>query len=462
MTNIRFLSTTTVRPTESPSESTLRIELTPWDLQLLAVDHIQKGLLFLKPTPSQENKLKGSVIDHLKTSLSRTLDIFYPLAGRLVKAENDDDKTTSFFVDCNNLGGAEFVHAVANGVTVADILEPLYVPDIVNSFFLMNRVLNCEGVSKPLLAVQVTELVDGIFISCTLNHSVVDGTSFWRFFNTWSGISTGSSDPTSQSPPIIGSGFLDGIINLPIRIPFQFQRNIEIHEEERSNTCPPLKQRVFHFSKEKIQQLKAKANAEMSTNKISSLQAVLAHLWRSVVRSRRLNADEEVSYRLLVGMRKRLQPPLPEEYLGNAILAGNVTTTAGDLLEHGLGWAAWQINEMIASQNAKEIKKYMADWIKTPKFLTVSDLLIGNKLATGSSPRFNVYGNDFGWGRPLAVRSGVGNKFDGKLTVFPGPEEGSIDFEACLSPETLLAMANDAEPFRLLVSDKASNKREKE
>ncbi|KAE8022701.1 hypothetical protein FH972_008482 [Carpinus fangiana] len=179
MTNIRFLSTTTVQPTESPNESTLRIELTPWDLQLLAVDHIQKGLLFLKPTPSQENKLKGSVIDHLKTSLSRTLDIFYPLAGRLVNA-------------------------------------------------------------KPM---------------------------------------------------------------------------------------------------------------------------------------------------------------------AREILVGNVTTTAGDLLEHGLGWAAWQINEMIASQKAEEIKK----------------------------------------GRPLAVRSGVGNKFDGKLTVFPGPEEGSIDFEACLSPETLLAMADDAE-----------------
>jgi hypothetical protein len=170
-----------------------------------------------------------------------------------------------------------------------------------------------------------------------------------------------------------------------------------------------------------------------------------------VVRSRRLNADEEVSYRLLVGMRKRLQPPLPEEYLGNVILAGNVTTTAGDLLEHGLGWAAWQINERIASQKAEEIKKYVADCIKTPKFLTVSDLLIGNKLAIGSSPQFNVYSNDFGWGRPLAVRSSVGNKFDGKLTVFPGPEEGSIDFEACLSPEMLLAMADDAEFNEALV-----------
>ena len=63
-----------------------------------------------------------------------------------------------------------------------------------------------------------------------------------------------------------------------------------------------------------------------------------------------------------------------------------------------------------------------------------------------------MYGNDFGWGRPIAVRSGVGNKFDGKLTVFPGVEEGSMDFEACLSPETLQAMMDDAEFMEALAS----------
>ncbi|XVE87098.1 hypothetical protein DITRI_Ditri18aG0088800 [Diplodiscus trichospermus] len=68
-----------------------------------------------------------------------------------------------------------------------------------------------------------------------------------------------------------------------------------------------------------------------------------------------------------------------------------------------------------------------------------------NILATSSSPRFNVYGNDFGWGRPIAVSSGSANKYGGKLTLFYGAEEGSIDVEACLLPETLEAIANDQE-----------------
>nr|POE52880.1 putative acetyltransferase [Quercus suber] len=336
--------------------------------------------------------------------------------------ENDDDKTSSFFVDCNNLG-AQFVHAMVDDLTVADILDPIYVPDIVNSLFLLNSVLNYEGISKPLLAVQVTELADGIFIGCTANHSVVDGISFWHFFNTWSAISRGNRSPTSQSPPIFQRCFFDGIIDFPIHVPF--------HPNEISNekSIPPPFQKVFHFSKKKIAQLKTKANAEMGTSIISSLQAVLVHLWRPVVRNRRCSANREVHYRVLVGMRQRVQPPLPEEYLGNAVLLGKVTTTVDNLLEHRLGWVAWQINKKIASQTAEEVKKFIEDWVKAPNIRALS-----------------------GIAKPIAVRSGVSNKFDGKLTVFPGVEEGSMDFEACLSPEILEAMADDAEFMEALAS----------
>ncbi|XP_050241995.1 uncharacterized acetyltransferase At3g50280-like [Quercus robur] len=441
MTHIRFISTSTIRAATTPNESTRRIELTLWDLQMILFNPIQRGLLFFKPTPSQEKELKGgSVIDHLKTSLSRTLDIFNPLAGRLVMVENNDDKTISFFLDCNNLG-AQFVHAVVDDLTVADILDPIYVPDIVNSFFLMNGVLNYQGISKPLLGVQVTELIDGIFIGCTINHCVVDGSSFWHFFNTWSEISRGNIiNPTSQLfSPIFRRCFFNGIVNFPIHIPVHPN---EISDERSFPTL--LKQKVFHFSKEKIAQLKAKANAEMGTTTISSLQAVLGHLWRAVVRSRRYCDNQEVHYRVLVGVRQRIQPPLPAEYVGNAVLFGNVTTTVGNLLEHGLGWVAWQINKMIASQTAEEVKKYIEDWVKAPKISTLGGVT-SNALITGSSPRFNVYGNDFGWGRPITVRNGLGNKSDGMLTVFPGAEEGSIDFEACLPFETLQTMADDEE-----------------
>lgn len=194
----------------------------------------------------------------------------------------------------------------------------------------------------------------------------------------------------------------------------------------------------------KIALLKAKANNQMGTNKISSLQALMAHLWVSITRIRNPNPDEEVSYNVLVGTRQRIRPPLSEHYLGNAIVFGTVKSTAGELLNNGLGWAAWEINKMVASQTEKEVRRVLEDWSKRPK-LSKLGTLRANHAMTGSSPRFNVFGNDFGWGRPIAVRSGPGNKFDGKLTVFPGFEQGSIDFEACLSDLTLQSLADDAE-----------------
>ena len=158
MGEIRFISTATVAQRRKPNESTQRIDLNPWELRNLLFVPIQKGVLFRKPTQDQQ---MTNIIHHLKTSLERTLDLFYPLAGRLGTTVNGDDDTTCFFIDCNG-AGVSFIHAIADGVTVGDILDPVYVPRIVYSFFLLNETRNYHGVSEPLLAVQVTELEDGI------------------------------------------------------------------------------------------------------------------------------------------------------------------------------------------------------------------------------------------------------------------------------------------------------------
>ena len=434
MRDIRFISTSTIGAANNIDHHnnelmSSRIELTPCDLQHIQIEYIQKGLLFHKPTLF--------CIQNLKTTLSQTLAIFYPLAGQLVMVQNDDvdGHTKSFFIDCND-SGATFIHAALDGLTIADVVDPLYIPDdVVYSFFPMNGALNYEGVSKPLLAAQVTELDDAVFIALTMNHAVVDGTVFWRFFNTWSEISRLGSD-VNIPRLVFGRFYLDGVVDLPIHIP-SFDPN-DIHK----HVVPPLRQRMFHFSKENIAKLKAKANDEMgSITKISSLQALLAHLWVSITRNRNINGDQEVSYEISVGIRQRIEPSLPEGYFGNAILEGMVKSTAGELLEKGLGWASQQMNGMVASQTKERIRRFFEDWAKSPKL--ADELRPGYRLLTGSSPRFNVYGNDFGWGRPITVRSGPANKFDGKLTVFPGVEEGSVDFEICLRTETLHSMECD-------------------
>lgn len=176
------------------------IHLTPWDLRLISIDYIQKGILLPRPPVSGV-----SLVNALQSSFARALRLFYPFAGRLA-AEERGDGTVSVFLRCTGQG-AEFVHAVAPGVAAADIVSSLYSPSVVWEFYPLALVLGADAAigALPVLAVQVTELADGVFVGMTLNHSVGDGTAFWHFFNTWSEIrrcfSGGSSRPAPcQSP----------------------------------------------------------------------------------------------------------------------------------------------------------------------------------------------------------------------------------------------------------------------
>ncbi|XP_024626560.1 uncharacterized acetyltransferase At3g50280 [Medicago truncatula] len=177
MGTVRVLSIDTIKATKSSDQT---IHLTPLDLRSLLIPTNKKGLLYYHPVVSNQ-------IQQLRHSLSSTLAFFQPLVGRL-KITEYQDKTVSCSVICNN-ADVLFVHARSENTCVADILEPTYVPPIVDSFFALTGVRSYEGTSKPLLAVQVTELIDGIFIGCSFNHAVIDGKSVWHFINSWAEIS---------------------------------------------------------------------------------------------------------------------------------------------------------------------------------------------------------------------------------------------------------------------------------
>ncbi|WMV12771.1 hypothetical protein MTR67_006156 [Solanum verrucosum] len=109
------------------------IELSPWDILELQIDYAQSGLLYHMPTSQQVRDVSKSthttsLIDHLRASLSRTLDFYPPFCGRL-EATTEHSGTTSFFINCNN-AGVQFNHAIADGVTIHDIMESNFVPHV--------------------------------------------------------------------------------------------------------------------------------------------------------------------------------------------------------------------------------------------------------------------------------------------------------------------------------------------
>ena len=134
---------------------------------------------------------------------------------------------------------------------------------------------------------------------------------------------------------------------------------------------------------------------------------------------------------------------IPQEYMGNAVTLGTAKSTVGHVLDKGLGWAAWLLNSVVASFDEAQVRGDLASWAREPKLVHARPSRNPAYTVTGSSPRFDVYGNDFGWGRPVAVRSGAGNKLDGKATVYEGWREGVVDHASCRgAPHALCNLSN--------------------
>ncbi|RZC91270.1 hypothetical protein C5167_027330 [Papaver somniferum] len=285
------------------------IELSKWDIMMLTVGYTQRGLLY-----SCKEEDKSILVTRLKTSLALTLDHFFPLAGRLaVRKHNklnvnvNEIATSSVYIDCNSTG-AEFIHAIADNITISNILDPV------------------------------------------VNRSVCDGTSLWHFMNSWSEISRESSTTTpgfSSSRHISGLPFLTRwfpeSMGIPIQLPFS------IDSKSFKETY-----------------ISATTATKKTTTKISSLQALLAHFWVAITGARCLDQDDETSYLLVVSYRDRLNPPVCQEYFGNLCAPALVTVKVGDLLERGIGWGAVLLNQVIMSHNHKAIRSSWDSWIENP------------------------------------------------------------------------------------------------
>ncbi|CAA0830555.1 HXXXD-type acyl-transferase family protein [Striga hermonthica] len=322
------------------------------------------------------------------------------------------------------------------------------------------------GHRRPLLAVQVTELSGAVFVGCAANHAVVDGTSFWNFFNTFAHV-TASAKQITRPPPATPSFRRDTVFDSPAVLPLP-----DGGPSATFSGDEPLREKIFHFSRESILRLKARANGpelqpeilgkqrnDKDTHgkiaitpvkldrmaEISSFQSLSAQLWRSVTRARNLPAEKTTTFRMAVNCRHRLEPRLDPLYFGNAIQSIPTVAAVGEVLSNRLGWVAERLHRNVVAHDDLTVRAGVKEWEENPRLFPLGNF-DGAMITMGSSPRFPMYDNDFGWGRPMAVRSGRANKFDGKISAFPGREgDGSVDLEVVLAPETMAGLENDLE-----------------
>ncbi|KAL2333043.1 hypothetical protein Fmac_014256 [Flemingia macrophylla] len=273
----------------------------------------------------------------IKEALSKALVYYYPLAGKIVTL--DDGKLG---INCN-ADGVPFLEATANcELSSLHYLEGVDVSTAQK--FVFDHSPNSQDETSHLpLAFKVTKFLCGGFtIGMGLSHSICDGFGASQFFRALAELACGKSEPSVK--PVWER---ERLMGTPLKEPLQFP----IGETSRAFSpfwpTKEISHEYFSLNSKNIQRLKMELMKECDDMKESftTVEALGAYVWRSRARALKLNSDGKTMLCLTVGMRRILDPPLPDGYYGNAFVGSSVVLTVTELDERPLSEVVKLIKE---------------------------------------------------------------------------------------------------------------------
>ncbi|CAK9135739.1 unnamed protein product [Ilex paraguariensis] len=296
--SLTLISKCTIFPDQKSIHSDVKLSVS--DLSMLFCHYIQKGGLFARPPIPID-----CLFSLLQCGLSQTFSHFPPLTGCL-----NTDPSDYVYITCND-GGVNFIHASAIHINVHKSLSPIDVPNYVKEFFVFDRTVSYDGYFKPILAVQVTELANSVFIGCSLNHAIIDGMSFWSFFNTFT--------------KVCGTG-----AKKILRVP-DFRRELVLISPTylKVPECGP--------------------------------KSWCALPWLAVTCSRKLPSSKMTTFRMAVNCCHRLEPKLDPYYFENAIQSISTYASVGDVLSRDLRWCVEQLNKNVTAHVNATVRRCIDD-----------------------------------------------------------------------------------------------------
>ncbi|KAF9954337.1 hypothetical protein BGZ72_004683 [Mortierella alpina] len=181
---------------------------------------------------------------------------------------------------------------------------------------------------------------------------------------------------------------------------------------------------LFHFSPEQLDRIKQLASEqniaaaacaaddkEISDKWVSTGDSLIAYLWKMTTITRRMEPDCKLMCGLVMDIRNRVTPTIPEGFIGNAILSIFVQMPVHSLLTTPLSLPSRLLRDELLLQTPEQIRSAIS-WIQKqehPHLIeTASNNPFGHDFMVWSFRKLNMYSPDFGQGRPCKVRIGRG------------------------------------------------------
>ncbi|KAL7097278.1 hypothetical protein ACP275_10G134500 [Erythranthe tilingii] len=441
-------ATHTVRTAEPTPEEIMYINSCD---QIKDITHTPT-IYFYKKSAALDSE--NDAVSVLRDSLSKALFLFYPLAGRLNWAAEGGSRVE---LHCNGKGVPLF--EAESDAAVDDFGD--FTPTAAIQALIPSVDYTTPIDEIPLVIVQLTRFrCGGVSVGLGISHVMADGPSALHFVDEWTKFARGVGPAV---PPFLDRRVLETPPEKAPAVKFDpavLRRPPTLVGEDDSSLeqrKKPIGVAFLTLTKLQIEKLRNKANLDFDYENsggrgYSRFEAVAAHIWRCTSKARGHVADQQTSLHFVADFRNKLQPPLPKNYFGNALIRVEATDTSGSLLSNPIGAASRKIREAVEKVTDDTVRAYL-DYLKelpdVGRFRSLDnngrpkgDFYGNPNLAIISWMSLPLYGADFGWGNEIHLGPGPMG-FDGKTFIIPTREgDGSFNVAIWLQEEYMAAFKN--------------------
>ncbi|WCJ42987.1 HXXXD-type acyl-transferase family protein [Euphorbia peplus] len=382
----------------------------------------------------------AEIIPQLKCSLSKTLNVFYPLSGRV---------KDNLVIDQFDAGVPWFVARV-NGHLSCFLQHPRM--EMLNRFLPYH---NCYGQldpTVPILVVQVNVFdCGGIALGLCGSHKIMDAITSYSFMKTWAANSSGSYKNLMQVQP----NLFEASVMFPPRksLPSGYTSLINGSLWFGENVC---RTRRFVFDANAIATLRTKGRSELVENP-TRVEALSAFIWKHA-----LKACEKASGFLRpsflyhsVNIRRLMKPEMSRYSIGNLVMHAVVRYSPSEteiemkelvsLVREGVGkFNSEYLKNMCGDEGFEAILRHLDHDFEQFSMENhnphVFDFSSWNSIGIDDI--------DFGWGKPVWIGSSGEISCAKNHILFKDPgrtRNGSIEAWMALDESIMKLLEHDTE-----------------
>eukprot|EP01018_Ginkgo_biloba_P029220 Gb_32275 [translate_table: standard] len=417
-----------------PAEATERRSLFLSNMDQVLIFTVETVHFFgMNPQKSVED-----VVCSIKKALSRLLISYDFMAGRL-KLNPEQGR---FEIDCNG-SGALFAEAYSE-LSIADLQDIAYPNPALKQLVLQEHDTHTVE-DTPLCSLQVVTRFKcgGFTIGLGTNHAVADGLSAVHFLQNLASLAAGKDLAVI---PYTDRNLLRA--RSPPRIEYDHPEFIKLEEIPKSGT--PFTKRVddiseadfslaqpsnghifklFHVSNDMLNRLKLKAVQDGNLEKCSGFEAVTAYLWQTRTIALEMQPEEKSAVLFAVDMRPRMKPPLPTEYVGNAVLPAYANASAKEIERQPLSFCVQKVQEGVRRMTDSYLRSCI-DWGEVYKGIPRTDQ---GGMFISSWWRLGFEEIKYPWGKPLYSGPVIHARVDIVL-LLPNKEKNGVNIFLALQP----------------------------